>query len=182
VSLPDSPFTRGWQYNRTLLDVARSYLGQKETAPNSGPMIDVWLSGVGQPPGKSWCAAYAYGVAFEAASKLDLLPCPCPRTASALRMWELCQRMRVPTPTPGCLGFSDHGAGKGHVFFVEEASPSGHLVTISGNTNSEGSREGNAVARHEWDWLLGLAGKLNVHGGRLLGFADLTMAIDARTA
>ena len=180
MSLPPTPFTKGWHFNKVLLDTARSYLGQKETAPNSGPMIDAWLRGVGLAPGFPWCGAFAHGVAFEAASKLDLLPCPYPFTGSALRAWDKLQGCRVPAPTPGCLGFSDHGEGKGHVWFVPEASPSGHMVTISGNTNEDGSREGNSVARHEWDWLLGLAGVTKIHGGRLLGFADLGMLIDAR--
>jgi len=177
MTLPPSPFTKGWQFSRSLLDVARSYLGHEETAPNSSPLIDGWLAGVGQPPGKSWCAAAIHGWCEETAKQLGIAN-PCPRTASALRMWEMLQGFRVPTPTPGCLGFSDHGQGKGHVWTVEEASGSGFMVSLSGNTNAEGSREGNCVARHQWDWLLGLAHKVHVHGGRLLGFADLALIVD----
>lgn len=164
-------------YNAKLREVARRYLGHTETALNSSPLIDEWLGQVKQAPGASWCAAACHAWAGEAASFFDKLN-PCPRTASVLRMWELCQRMRVPTPSPGCLGFADHGGGKGHVFIVDACSASGFLQSLSGNTTADtGSREGNAVATHEWDWLLGLAGAQRIHGGRLLGFADLEMGL-----
>ena len=40
----------------------------------------------------------------------------------------------------------DHGGGKGHVGFVEGAA-NGRLVTVEGNSNDGGSREGTGVFR-----------------------------------
>lgn len=160
-------------YNRKLVAVAQSYVGQRETARNSGPMVDIWLSGVGLGPGYAWCAAALYGWAFEAASSFNLA-CPCPRTAGALRMWQLTERAHVATPAPGSLFAVDHGHGMGHVGIVETVSPNGKVTEVSGNTNAQGSREGDSVARHTWSWR-----EPTVHGGRLLGFADLELLIPA---
>jgi hypothetical protein len=40
--------------------------------------------------------------------------------------------------------------GKGHCgFVIREIPGSGHILTVSGNTNAEGSREGDRVGMHE---------------------------------
>ncbi len=158
-------------YNRKLVEVAKSHVGLKETSRNSGPVIDEWLAGVGQLPGASWCAAAVHGCAGEAAEALSIGN-PCPRTASVLRLWERLARCLVPMPFPGCLYFVSHGRGLGHVGIVEVVTPAGEVTELSGNTNAAGSREGNAFERHSWHWRSGKA-----HGGELLGFADLELAL-----
>jgi hypothetical protein len=50
-------------------------------------------------------------------------------------------------PEPGDVFVIDHGHGLGHVGFVESFRPDGLLVTVEGNTNPEGSREGDGVYR-----------------------------------
>lgn len=154
-----------------VVATAQKYLGVKETAPNSGPEIDQWLAGVDCQPGAPWCAAFARG-AFEEASQGCGVPDPCPRVAGALRMLADCPGALTQLPAPGDLMFIDHGHGLGHVCIVETVSPDGNTVTeISGNTydDAAGSREGNCVARHTWDIRGGKA-----HGGRIVGFVDLT--------
>jgi hypothetical protein len=158
-------------FNRVFVSVAQSHVGLKETSRNSGPVIDGWLAGVGQLPGASWCAAAVHGCAGEAASALGIAN-PCPKTASVLKLWERLQRCRVPMPFPGCLYFVSHGKGQGHVGIIETVAPSGLVEELSGNTNAAGSREGNAFERHEWLWMLKKA-----HGGDVLGYADLEMAM-----
>jgi hypothetical protein len=59
---------------------------------------------------------------------------------------------------------------------VEEVIGDGTIVTVEGNTNAEGSREGDRVARHRWAPDLGTR-------GRLVGYIDLGCKIsDERTS
>jgi surface antigen len=65
----------------------------------------------------------------------------------------------------------DHGHGLGHVGIVEAVVGDGTIVTVEGNTNAEGSREGDRVARHRWAPALGRRGALR-------GYIDLGRLID----
>jgi hypothetical protein len=160
-------------YAATLLSVARSYLGVTETEHNSGPEIDAWLDAVHCPPGKPWCMAYVHGVAAEAAKACGVAN-PCPRTAGALRAWELAPEVcKTQLPAPGDVFVLDTGepGGAGHVGIVETVSPDGRTVTsIEGNSNQEGSREGDSVVIHKWRPVDGKRGKL-------IGFLSLETAI-----
>ena len=48
---------------------------------------------------------------------------------------------------PGMVFFIAHGGGTGHTGFVEGLHPDGRLITIEGNTNNGGSRDGIGVFR-----------------------------------
>lgn len=159
------------KFTDALLQACRTTLGVRETAPNAGPGINAWLAGVGLPPGKSWCAAYVHGMHQTAADDCGVMN-PCPKTGSAMHIWDLApEACRQTLPAPGDVYVLDHGHGLGHVGIVETVRPDGAVATeISGNTNMEGSREGNAVVRH--------AGPPEVsHGGRLVGFLSLERLI-----
>jgi hypothetical protein len=70
----------------------------------------------------------------------------------------------------------DKGHGLGHCGIVEDLVGDGSIITIEGNTNAEGSREGDRVARHQWNPREGKR-------GRLYGYIDLGCKIgDERTA
>lgn len=136
-------------YLQAVLARAASFVGTRETSPNAGPHINEWLALVHQPPGKSWCAAFLHGVFFAEALERGI-PCPFPRTAGALRVWELADpgRRRM-FPGRGLVYVLDHGEGLGHVGIIEAVR--GDLITdISGNTNAEGARNGDRVGRHDW--------------------------------
>lgn len=160
-----------YPYGIAVLDRALTFLGVKETAPNSGPHIDSWLALVGQTPGVSWCAAFAY--AMHLAVALDRgMQCPFPRTASALRVWErandYCRRT---APAPGMTYVLDHGGGLGHVGIVHSVLPDSRIMDVSGNTNAAGSRQGDRVALHgPWQPQDGKR-------GRLLGYLDWEAAL-----
>lgn len=146
-----------------LLSCARGWIGHTETSRNSSPDIDRWLEYVHQPPGKAWCAAFVSSMHLEAAIGCGV-PNPCPRTAGALRLWELAPvRCRTNLPAPGDVFVLDTGeeGGAGHVGIVESVSPDGQTITtIEGNTGDAGEREGTKVARHTWKPILGKRGKL----------------------
>ena len=81
---------------------------------------------------------------------------PCPHTAGALHLWDMtladahlgdAAGLAVKEPETGDVFVIDHGHGLGHVGFVVELDQAGDLVTVEGNTNPGGSREGDGVYR-----------------------------------
>jgi hypothetical protein len=177
-ALPASPFDRKpLTFNQALLAVAVTELGTRESSRNSGPRVDEYLASVGLDGGYPWCAAFVHFCAGKARPAGFINPCP--RTAGALRMWELSHpECRTKTPAPGCIFVLDTGAtgGAGHVGIVEEVCGDGTIITIEGNTNSEGSREGDCVGRHKWNPAEGKRGVLR-------GYIDLGCKIGGeRTA
>lgn len=137
-----------------LLTAARATLGvHEEGGNNRGPRIDEWNAAIPVPLGSPWCASWVYGM-HEIASQACATLNSCPRTAGALKLWHLAQESaRRPLPAPGDVFVLDTGdpGGFGHVGIVELVTPDGEtIVTIEGNTNAAGSREGNQVAKHTW--------------------------------
>lgn len=140
-------------FAEVLLDACRSTLGVHEDGgKNRGPHVDAWNTMVGAPLGSPWCASWVYAMHQAAAEALEIGN-PCPRTAGALKLWHVAHAgARRELPAPGDVFVLDTGdpGGYGHVGIVESCSPGGDRITsIEGNTNAAGSREGNAVARHE---------------------------------
>ena len=150
------------------LTIAATQLGQKESRPNSGPMVDQYLQAVGLEPGNSWCAAFVFWCFQMAANALDMLN-PCPKTGGVLRLWELApDPSKMRHPTRGAIVIMDHGKGHGHTGLVETVNGGGLIETIEGNTNAAGSRNGDRVARHIWRPEDGAR-------GLLVGYIDLSL-------
>lgn len=147
---------------------ASSQIGQKESAPNSGEMIDQYLHAVDLEPGASWCAAFVYWCFQMAANALDMLN-PCPKTGGVHKLWELApDNAKVSQPIRGAIIIMDHGHGHGHTGIVEAVNGGGLIETIEGNTNRGGSRNGDCVARHIWRPSDGARGEL-------VGYIDLAL-------
>ena len=140
------------------LDVAASQVGVREhpRGSNRGPEVDQYLDSVSTDlRGQPWCMAFIYWCFGQAATELGV-PNPAPRTASVHRSWEMAQRpgvtvvkhdqaVRDPTLVrPGMIFHIDTGGRTGHAGFVVDVV-GGKLVTIEGNTNDDGSREGIGV-------------------------------------
>jgi hypothetical protein len=159
--------------SQTALEIAVSQLGVHEQgANNAGPEVNEYLRAVRLPPGFAWCSGFLVWCFDRAAKRLGIVN-PCPRTAGAVKLWELAEAVcRSQTPAPGLIYVLRHDGGKGHAGIVESVSD-GIVTEISGNTNPAGSREGNAVARHAG------ATPAVVHGGRLLGYINLDLAAQA---
>lgn len=116
--------------------------------PNDGPDIREWLGERGITSPAAWCAAFACAQIHEAARSMGLT-LEMRYSAGALRLLDLNPLLVLDAPETGCLVVWDHGGGKGHVGIVTGVTTvSGELASIqviAGNTNLEGSREGNAV-------------------------------------
>ena len=143
----------------SVLDVARSQIGVMEQPPgsNAGPQVEAYLKSVGLGKGYSWCAAFIYWCFNQARSQLGK-PNPVVKTAGVLDHWSRAVNKGIPVVTsskakndpsivkPGFIFIMDYGSGAGHTGLVEKIQD-GRLVTIEGNTNDGGSREGIGVFR-----------------------------------
>jgi hypothetical protein len=145
-----------------VLKVAAGELDVREEPPgsNRGPRVDQYLRAVGLDPAAGsfpWCAAFVFWCFREAATDLGRTN-PLVRTAGVLEHWRRAEQAgarRLPSADavadparvrPGMIFVMDAGAGAGHTGLVE-AVAGGRLVTLEGNTNVDGSREGIGVFR-----------------------------------
>ena len=126
---------------------------------NRGPQVDRYLEAVGLTPlagSFPWCVAFTHFCYQSAAAGLGI-PNPHIRTAGVLDHWNKAAAKagvaRVTTTAavanparvlPGSLFIMDFGGGVGHSGMVI-AVAGGKLVTIEGNTNDNGSRNGIGV-------------------------------------
>lgn len=182
------------------IQIAVSQLGITEQGGNNrGAEVEAYQGSVGIDPGEPWCEAFHFWVFRRAAQQLGLVN-PLPKTGSVLRAARMVEPItRLTNPVRGASYFLKHSEIAGHagiVAFVNDGDqpaafdvpdtvamllglpsvtrslpvPAGYLVEISGNTNKDGSREGNAV------WLHVTPSPEVAHGGELLFYADMSRA------
>jgi len=146
----------------SVLKTAAAEVGTMEEPPgsNRGPRVDQYLRAVGLDPAAgsfSWCAAFVYWCFGESARGLSRTN-PVVRTAGVMDHWRRAEqagarRLAADDATadpsrihPGMIFVLDTGSGSGHTGLVE-AIDGGRLITLEGNTNDGGSREGVGVFR-----------------------------------
>jgi peptidoglycan hydrolase-like protein with peptidoglycan-binding domain len=148
-----------------VLDIARTQLGVLEVplGSNRGPEVDEYVRATGFPPsdGFAWCVCFIFFCYREAATALGRAN-PMIETAGVLDLWTKAGQQGVPRVTqvkarnnpalikPGQIFIIDTppAGGGGHAGLVEQVI-GGKLVTIEGNTNDDGSREGIGVFRRK---------------------------------
>lgn len=142
-----------------LVRIAGTQVGVREVPPgsNRGPEVDAYMARVDPSLlGGAWCVAFIYWCHDEAARGLGRAN-PMARTASVWRHWEMAQTAAGATivtpqqarqdPTlvvPGMIFHIDTGGRTGHAGIVVQVLGQ-TLVTIEGNSNDTGSREGIGV-------------------------------------
>lgn len=147
---------------RRVLFVAGTQVGIKEVPPgsNRGPRVDEYVTSVGlNPAGKyPWCVAFVYWCFDKASKDLGLPKNPMIKTAGVIDHWNKAGAQGIPRITaskarnnpalvkPGHIFCVNLGSGFGHTGLVEQVV-GGKLITIEGNTNEGGSREGIGVFR-----------------------------------
>jgi hypothetical protein len=146
-----------------MLKVASGEVGVLEDPPgsNRGPRVDEYLRAAGLDPADGsfpWCAAFVFWCAAQATRTPGLGSNPVVRTAGVLTHWRLAGQAGIrrivsadatADPArlhPGMIFIMDFGGGAGHTGLVE-AVDGGRIVTIEGNTNDGGSRDGIGVFR-----------------------------------
>lgn len=134
--------------NKEIIRVARGTIGWREESGNSGPLVDKILASVGLKGSKApWCAAWVVYVGDEAFGREQN---PYPRSAWSPDFvkrpdWN---RGRGTKPGPAdTFGIYFPSLGRvAHTGLVEKLEGK-MVVTIEGNTNDDGSREGDGVYR-----------------------------------
>lgn len=128
-----------------LIKTLELQLNVRETAPNQGYMVDKYLHSVGVDTPAPWCAAF---VSYN----LQQYNIPNPKSAwsphYALEKDVIykAKRKNIPFLPGDVVTYYYPKLGRvGHVGFYCQKDPSGYLITIEGNTNSGGSREGDGV-------------------------------------
>lgn len=128
------------------LEIAGRQVGVRELGRNRGERVEEYQASVGAHPGDPWCSAFVYWCFEHAAREVGMVN-PLPRTAGALKLWRNSAVFRRhKEPAPGMVFVMDKGHGLGHVGIVEHVQGL-ELVTIEGNTDDGGSREGDGVYR-----------------------------------
>ena len=133
-----------------IVAIASAEVGVRETKKNGGPQIEAYQRATWLPPGAwPWCAAFVCWVLARALPGQHELP----KTAGAWDFERWCRSVgnwaRLRKPPMG-----DIKAGDIVIFTfshigiaVGEPDKKGNVETVEGNTNGEGSREGDGVYR-----------------------------------
>lgn len=152
---------------RIIADVAREYIGTRETSKNRGPHLEEFWKATNYPEGaknrEPWCSAFATFCVKEGDRRSPALKLRVPPVFPAVAQWLPWARNKetgclVFTPTEVQLGRFKPMAGDivvylphlSHIGIVAEDYKSGAIIqTIEGNTNSAGSRDGDGVYQRQ---------------------------------
>jgi len=134
------------------LQLAAARVGERETRRNSSRMIDQFLAAVRLGPGFAWCASFIYWTLINSGFPAEDLP-PARSAAAVVEWvrWATRKGLLTIEPQRGDLMYWVNANGRtGHIGWivrVEETRFGVRLHTIEGNTDDEGSREGDGVYR-----------------------------------
>lgn len=134
---------------RCIVEKAKDQIGVKEKGDNRGAKVSQYLASTGLEPGYAWCAAsinwiYQQCDVETPDSKAAWSPAWFP-TDKTIYKHNLVEAM---PPQPGDV-FGIYFSSKGriaHVGIIERQSK-GYFITLEGNTNKAGGREGQGYYR-----------------------------------
>jgi hypothetical protein len=132
---------------QTVVDTLTYYIGVKElTGNNDGTEIEMFIESTGLNPkgGYAWCAAFiTYGFKVNSLS----VPKYPARAASWFDSKHTISNRKAIQGDVGSLYYKKLGR-IGHIVAYTKPfnNPTPYVPTVEGNTNAEGSREGNQVA------------------------------------
>lgn len=128
------------------MQIAQSKVGVRElTGNNDGPEVEAYLKAVGLGKGYSWCMAFIVWCYDQAAQQLGVKN-PLVRTGGCMKQWNEYKGKKVKPEElqEGDVAIMDLGGGAGHVFIVTQRRTS-VVDTVEGNTNNNGSANGDGV-------------------------------------
>lgn len=140
---PERNYLRRYANNETdqrIVAAARKEIGTREgDVPNTGPKVSQYLRYVGIKTPAPWCAAFVSYVFKQAGY-------PAPRTAWSPDLFPA--KRLVGEARPGVVFGIYFSSLKriAHCGIVEDVKGS-WVFSVEGNTNTDGSREGNGVHR-----------------------------------
>ncbi len=123
-----------------IVEIARSQLHVRETGRNNfGTEIKSYLAYTNLPEGNPYCAAFVSWVYLKAGYKQ-------PRTAWSPALFPLARQTLLPKPADVLGIYSVKLKRIAHCGLVERRQ-NNWIISIEGNTNLEGDREGDGVYR-----------------------------------
>lgn len=132
--------TKHTQLPTKILAIARTQLGVREaTGKNDGTAVEAYLSYTGNKKGEPWCASFVSWV-FGSAGFAQ------PRTAWSPALFPKVRLISTPIPA-SVFGIYYPKLGRIAHCGLVEAAKGNWVHTIEGNTNTDGSAEGNGVYR-----------------------------------
>lgn len=154
-SVPVAPQAQS-QLLKRVVEIAVTQIGEMEKPKGSnwGHPVKEYLAAVGINFPAAWCAAFVYWCFQNACNEAGKTN-PLVKTGGVLNHWSNTSGKKITTAQatanpslvkPGHIFILSTGGGLGHTGLVESVS-GGFLVTIEGNTNEGGSREGIGVFR-----------------------------------
>jgi len=156
-----------------LLDVARSQLGVHEDPPYSNRVkYSAWYGMVGP-----WCDMFVSWCADQSGNK-DVIGRFAYTPSHEAWFRANGREVNIRDAKPGDIVFFDFIGRTSHVGIVEANRGDG-LVTIEGNTNGAGSRDGGSVIRHFRSWSSGI---VSVHRPNYISSEEFTMDAEAAAA
>lgn len=132
------------------LQIASFMVGvREEIGPNDGVMVRAFQRATGGSVGDSWCMDLVVWSYDQAAQGL-LVRNPLIRTGSVMNQYRRTTCKIIPSveytdPKPGDIGIIDLGNDHGHTYLVKGAGGTGVVDTTEGNTNTDGSSNGNGA-------------------------------------
>jgi len=130
----------------TLPEIYLSQIGVREaTGKNDGPEVEMYLKHVGKWKGLPWCSAFVAWCLSEAEIKHTVNAWS--PTSENRRYFIYTQKSFVDEPLPGDVFTIWYSKLKriGHTGFYHKNQNENIIVTVEGNTNEAGSREGDGV-------------------------------------
>lgn len=138
-----------------LVEVAKADIGKKEKSGNSGfydPLLEKEMRAVGWVPGYAWCACILEKWVWQAHPELKdkVKGLFVPSAVGTYKQLVGAGYQRSMVPEVGSLVFwqkMDDGKAlwTGHCGIVSSVTSPTTFLSIEGNTNSSGSREGDSV-------------------------------------
>lgn len=123
-----------------------SQLDVREVGYNRGPMVSKYLKSVGARPGDPWCGAFVgYNLTNIGVKNPNSAYSPDYARKKDV-IWKSKKRTKVKLlPGDVVTYYFPNLRRVGHVGFLERIDNDGYFLTIEGNTNGAGSREGDGV-------------------------------------
>lgn len=129
-----------------LLDSITKQLNVRETSYNRGYMIDIYNREVGAPLGSPYCGAFVgSNLTWQGVKNPHSAWSP-NYAASQDIIWRPKRKTNLTPKTGDVVTFYYANLGRvGHTGFYIETDKDGYFITIEGNTNGSGDREGDGV-------------------------------------
>jgi hypothetical protein len=128
-----------------LIKALNTQLNVRESSPNRGPMVDKYLHSVGVNIPAPWCAAFvSFNLqAFKIANPNSAWSPDYAKKQDVI--WTPKQSAIKPQPADVFTLYYTKLRRVGHTGFYIGTDKSGYFITIEGNTNGGGSRDGDGV-------------------------------------